>query len=83
MIKDSDYNLTCFLTLRKLGLNIKISNKLTQGLTKNNWRSILNKNLLRFGFTEFKTKQILDSIEDKLIIKEREDYELWSASTSF
>jgi hypothetical protein len=83
MIKDSDYNLTCFLTLREIGLNIKISNKLTQGLIKNNWRSILNKNLLKIGFTEFKIKQILDSIEDKLIIKEREDYELWSASTSF
>jgi len=82
-MKDSIYSVTCFLTLRELGLNIKISNKLTQGLTKNNWRSILDKNLLRTGFTEFKAKRILDSIENKLTIKERENYELWSASTSF
>ena len=47
MIKDSIYSVTCFLTLRELGLNFKVSTKLTNQLTKNNWRLILNKNLLK------------------------------------
>ena len=77
-------NFNIFLILREIGFNITTAKKLSKGLTKENWKTRLKGNLLKkIGYTDLKTKQILEQIEDKLIIKEGENYEIWSRSSSF
>lgn len=73
-----------FLILREIGFNIPTAKKLSKGLTRENWKTKLKNNLLKkIGYTDLKVKQTIEQIEDKLIIKERDDlYEIWYRNSS-